>query len=150
MLSSSRGPSRKTVRRHLGKAYHQHRQQLRTVLTRVDAIAITVDIWTKNKISFICLTGHAFNKSYEAIPLVLGFRQFNGPHRSKNITKYILYELKQLNIKHKICAIVGDNGSDIKKSINEIIPGQCISCVSHNINLVVKNGLGLWEKSKTK
>ena len=44
MLSSSRGPSRKTVRGHLGKAYHQHRQQLRTVLTRVDAIAITVDI----------------------------------------------------------------------------------------------------------
>ncbi|CAM4823633.1 unnamed protein product [Rotaria magnacalcarata] len=90
-----RGPTRKTVRRHLDKAYHQYRQQLRTVLARTDAIAITVDIWTKNKISFICLTGHAFNKSYETIPLVLGFRQFHGPHRSKKITKYILYELKK-------------------------------------------------------
>ncbi|CAF5159660.1 unnamed protein product, partial [Rotaria magnacalcarata] len=88
-------------------------------------------------------TGHAFNKSYETIPLVLGFRQFHGPHRSKKITKYILYELKKLNIENKVCAIVGDNGSDIKKSINEIIPGKRISCVAHNINLVVKNGLGL-------
>ncbi|CAF2121014.1 unnamed protein product, partial [Rotaria magnacalcarata] len=142
-----RGPSRKTVRRRLGVAYHQYRQQLRTTLARINAIAITVDLWTKNRTSFICLTGHAFNKVYESTPLVLGFRQFSGPHLSKSIKKYILYELKQLNIENKICAIVSDNGSDIKKAISEIKPGQRISCIAHNINLVVKNGLGLWEKS---
>ncbi|CAM4850100.1 unnamed protein product [Rotaria magnacalcarata] len=136
---SSRGPSRKTVRRRLGVAYHQYRQQLRTTLARINAIAITVDLWTKNRTSFICLTGHAFNKVYESTPLVLGFRQFSGPHLSKSIKKYILYELKQLNIENKICAIVSDNGSDIKKAISEIKPGQRISCIAHNINLVVKN-----------
>ncbi|CAF4338562.1 unnamed protein product, partial [Rotaria magnacalcarata] len=100
-----RGPSRKTIRRRLGVAYHQYRQQLRSTLAHVNTIAITVDIWTKNKQSFICLTGHAFNKKYESIPLVLGFRHFAGPHKSKSIKKYILYELKQLQIEDKICAI---------------------------------------------
>ena len=92
--------------------------------------------------------GHAFNKKYESIPLVLGFRQLAGPHRSKIIKKYILYELKQLKIEDKICAVVSDNGRDIKKAINDINPGHRISCVAHTINLVVKNGLGLWEKSE--
>ncbi|CAF3309353.1 unnamed protein product, partial [Rotaria sp. Silwood2] len=145
-----RGPTRKTVRRRLGVEYHEYRQQLRTTLARVEAIAITVDIWTKNKTSFICLTGHAFNRIYESIPIVLGFRQFNGSHRSKKIKKYILYELKQLEIENKICAIVSDNGRDIKKATNDIKPGQRISCIAHNINLVVQNGLGLWEKSTKK
>ncbi|CAF1270309.1 unnamed protein product, partial [Rotaria sordida] len=110
------GPSHKIVRSRLGLAYHQYRQQLRTTLARVDAIAITVDTWTKNKISFICLTGQAFNKTYESIPLILGF--------------------------HKICAIVSDNDGDIKKAINDMKPGERFSCIAHNINLVVKNGLG--------
>ncbi|CAM4807921.1 unnamed protein product, partial [Rotaria magnacalcarata] len=163
-----RGPSRKTIRRRLGVAYHQYRQQLRTTLAHVNTIVITVDIWTKNKQSFICLTGHAFNKKYESIPLVLGFRHFAGPHKSKSIKKYILYELKQLQIEDKICAIVSDNGGDIKKAVNDIKPDQRISCIAHpgrrvpavssgrndrpghNINLVVKNGLGLWEKSEKK
>ncbi|CAF3159172.1 unnamed protein product, partial [Rotaria sp. Silwood2] len=66
------------------------------------------------------------------------------------IKKYILYELKQLEIENKICAIVSDNGRDIKKATNDIKPGLRISCIAHNINLVVQNGLGLWEKSTKK
>ncbi|CAF3937245.1 unnamed protein product [Rotaria sp. Silwood1] len=145
-----RGPGRKTVRRRLGILYHEYRQQLGEVLASIPAIAITVDIWTKKKKSFICLTGHVFNKKYVSIPLVLGFRRFTGSHESQNIKKYILYELQRLNIQDKVCGIVGDNGSDIKKAINEIKPGERFSCTAHNINLVVKNGLGLWEKTKKK
>lgn len=146
----SLGPSRKTISRRLGVAYHKYRQDLRNTLAHVESIALTVDIWTKNKISYICLTGHAFNKVYEAIPIVLGFRRFVGPHKSKNIKKYILYELKQWNIEDKICAIVSDSGRDIKKAVEEIKPGQRISCFAHNLNLVVKNGLALWDKKEEK
>ncbi|CAF1439044.1 unnamed protein product, partial [Rotaria magnacalcarata] len=35
---------------------------VRATLASIRAIAITVDIWTKKQTSFICLTGHAFNK----------------------------------------------------------------------------------------
>ena len=82
--------------------------------------------------------------------MVLGFRRIAGSHESENIKKYILFELQRLNIQEKVCGIIGDNGSDIKKAINEIKPGERLSCTAHNINLVLKNGLGLWEKTKKK
>jgi hypothetical protein len=146
----SRGPSRKTVRRRLGLSYHAYRTELRTTFASINTIAITVDISTKKQTSFICLTGHVFNSKYESIPLVLGFRRLCGPHRAKNIEKYIRYELRRLQIEDKVCAIVSDNGSNIKKAVNDIKPGQRFSCIAHDINLVVTNGLKIWETSETK
>lgn len=78
--------------------------------------------------------------------MVLGFRHLVGTHRADKIKKYILYELDQLQIKDKVCAIVSDNGADIVKAINDIMPGKRFSCAAHDLNRVVKNGLGLWNK----
>ncbi|CAF3586880.1 unnamed protein product [Rotaria socialis] len=133
-----------------GLSYHKYRKELRATLTSVRAIAITVDIWTKKQTSFICLTGHAFNKKYESIPIVLGFRRLSGAHRANNLKNYIIYEMQQLDIEEKACAIVSDNGSDIKKAINDIKPGERFSCFAHDINLVVKNGLKIWEPIEKK
>ncbi|CAF3380730.1 unnamed protein product [Rotaria socialis] len=144
------GPSRKTVRRQLGLSYHKYRKELCATLASVRAIAITVDIRTKKQTSFICLTGHAFNKKYESIPIVLGFRRLSGAHRANNLKNYIIYEMQQLDIEEKVCAIVSDNGSDIKKAINDIKPGERFSCFAHDINLVVKNGLKIWEPIEKK
>ena len=146
----SYGPSRKTVRRHLGYSYHAYREELRTTLASVNSIAIAVDVTTKKQVSYICLTGHAFNSKYEAIPLVLGFRRLSGSHRAYKLKKYITYELKQLQIEEKICAFVTDNGTDIKKAVNDIQPGKRISCFAHDLNRVVKNGLQIWAKEKQK
>ncbi len=144
----SRGPNRKTIRRRLGLSYHKYRAELRATLASVRAIALTIDMWTKKRTTFICLTGHAFNNKYESIPLILGFRRLSGPHQANNIKNYILYELQQLDIVDKICAIVSDNVSDIKKAVNDLKLGQRFSCIAHNINLVVKNGFDLWDKPK--
>lgn len=148
ILIFSYGPSRKTVRQHLGYSYHAYREELRTTLASINSIAITVDVCTKQQMSFICLTGHAFNKVYQSISLVLGFRRLSGSHRAEELKKYIIYELKQLNIENKVCAIVSDNGADIVKAINEIKPGQRFSCFAHDLNRVVKNGLQIWMKPK--
>ncbi len=75
----SRGPNRKTIRRRLGLSYHKYRAELRATLASVRAIALTIDMWTKKRTTFICLTGHAFNNKYESIPLILGFRRLSGP-----------------------------------------------------------------------
>jgi hypothetical protein len=130
--------------------YHQYREELCLTLAKVKSIALTVDIWTKNKTSFLCLTGHVFSKTFESVPLVLGFRHFVGAHTADKIKRYIIYEITQLQIKHKVSAIVSDNGSDIKKAINDIKYGLRLSCLAHNINLVVKNGLDLYDNPKKK
>lgn len=89
-----------------------------------------------------------FNNQYQSVAIVLGFRQLSGSHHAENIKNYIVYELRQLQIEDKICGIVSDNGSDIVKAINDIMPGKRYSCLAHDINRVVKNGLKLSEPKK--
>ena len=130
--------------------YYKYREELRSTLVNVKSIALTVDIWTKNKTSFLCLTGHLFNKRFETVPLVLGFRHFVGPHEADNIKCYIIHEITQLHIKQKVSAIVSDNGSDIRKAINDIKPVLHFSCLAYDINLVIKNGLTLHDTPEKK
>ncbi|CAF1570757.1 unnamed protein product, partial [Adineta steineri] len=47
--NDNRGPPRKTIRSTHTSVYHQYREELRSTLAGVKAIALTVDIWTKNK-----------------------------------------------------------------------------------------------------
>ena len=130
--------------------YYKYREELRSTLVNVKSIVLTVDIWTKNKTSFLCLTGHIFNKRFETFPLVLEFHHFFGPHQADNIKRYIIYEITQLHIEQKVLAIVSDNGSDIRKAINDVKPGLRFSCFAHDINLVVKNGLTLHDTPEKK
>jgi len=58
--------------------------------------------------------------------------------------------LKQLQIEDKVCGFVTDNGSDIVKAINGIKFGQRFSCIAHDLNRVVKNGLQLWDTKRKK
>lgn len=149
-LSRSEPPNRKTVRRNLAQLYSQYRCRLRKALANIYHISLTTDIWTSKRTSFICLTGHMFNNKFQLIPLVLGFRRISGPHLGDNIRTYIRYELGQLAIENKIDAITSDNGSDVKKTTSSIEFGHGFWCFAHCLNLVVRNGLGIWTKTQTK
>ncbi|CAF4082043.1 unnamed protein product [Adineta steineri] len=78
VLFTKRGPVRKTIRRNVTSLYDQYREELRSTLAGVKAIAFTVDIWTKNE-------------TFESIPLVLGFNYFSDPHQADNIRRYIIH-----------------------------------------------------------
>lgn len=145
---SSQGPNRKTVRRRIGLLYHEYRQKMRDVLAKVQHIALTTDVWTKRRTSFLCLTGHTFNEKYQLVSVVLGFRRLSGQHLGDTIRNYIRYELNQLGIAEKICGITSDNGSDIKKATKSVEFGHRFWCLAHCLNLIVRNGLTLWPKPK--
>ncbi|CAF0946262.1 unnamed protein product [Adineta steineri] len=78
VLFTKRGPVRKTIRRNVTSLYDQYREELRSTLAGVKAIAFTVDIWTKNE-------------TFESIPLVLGFNYFSDPHQADTIRRYIIH-----------------------------------------------------------
>ena len=107
---------------------------------------MTCDLWrSPQRTNYISLTGHVFTKQYESVPIVLGCRRIIGRHLSTTIESYIEYELKRLNIRPKqIISITTDNGSDLKKATFSFKFGDRISCMGHNLNSVVKNGLCLW------
>lgn len=147
-VSGYKGPDRKIVRSKIAVLYSSYTKRLRSVLSKIDFLALTCDLWRSSKrIYFISLTGHVFTNKYETIPIVLGCRRIIGRHLSTNIERYIDFELTRLNIKpEQIVSITTDNGSDMKKATSSFKYGTRISCMGHNFNLVVKNGLCLWKE----
>ena len=144
------GPHRTTIRQKIAAIYSSYTIKLRSVLANIDFLALTCDLWRSSKrVYFISLTGHLFTKTYESVPIVLGCRRVVGRHLSSIIQRYITFELNRLNIKQEqIISITTDNGSEMKKATSTFKFGNPMSCMAHNLNLVVKHGLCLWKEPK--
>jgi hypothetical protein len=144
-----KGPHRKTVRSRIAFLYSKYTAKLRQLLPKVGPIALTSDLWRSSKrISFISLTAHIFTENYETIPIVLGCRRIIGAHLATTIERYIKYELNRYDIKQEqLISITTDNGSNMKKATS-VKFGDRISCMAHNLNLVVNKGLRLWIEPK--
>jgi len=117
-------------------------------LEKIKFISLTTDLWKNKKLRyFLTLTAHFFTKDFKFNSIILSFRKFSKSHTAINITKFIETELMQLNVLEKVVSITTDNeasvaaaGSKIRDEISRV------SCMCHNLNLVVKNGLKLWIK----
>ncbi|CAF4765705.1 unnamed protein product, partial [Rotaria sp. Silwood2] len=132
------GPHRKTVRKRIAALYSSYTSKIRVVLSKIDFIALTCDLWRSSKrVYYISLTGHIFTSQYETVPLVLGCRRVIGRHLSTTIERYIEFELSRLRIKpEQIVSITTDNGPEMKKATSTLKFGNRISCMAHNLNLV--------------
>lgn len=142
-----RPPHRTTIRRYLAAQYAEHRKVLRAILPNVGSIALTTDLWKSGRrMHFLCITAHCFTDDFECVPLIIGFRRFSGRHLGSRIRLYIEHELDSLGVDRKcIVAITTDNGSDVKLATGFGF-GQRMSCLAHNIHLIITNGLSLWRK----
>ncbi len=117
-------------------------------MEKIKFISLTTDLWkNKKQRYFLTLTAHFFTKDFKFNSIILSFRKFSKAHTAINITKFIETELMQLNVLEKVVSITTDNeasvaaaGSNISNAISRV------SCMCHNLNLVVKNGLKLWIK----
>ena len=144
------GPHRVTVQKRLKPLYHEMRQKMKEELKKVNHVALTTDFWKSLSGSyFLCLTVHYFNKDFDYINLVAGFRRVKGEHTSERIKKFISYEIEKLQIKDKVVSITTDNANDIKSATSTGF-GIRFSCAAHLLNLIVQNGLILWRKPNAK
>ncbi|CAF1226913.1 unnamed protein product [Rotaria sordida] len=142
------GPHRKTVARRLRLLYNKYRKELKCILMELNDISLTTDIWQNSCQSyFIVLTAHFYEKDYRYTSLVIGFRQFMGPHDAVQIIRYINYEIDRLEIRYKLRSITTDNGVNIKSATQNNDFGVRIGCYFHNINLIISQGLDLWKKN---
>ena len=93
-MSGYVGPHRATVARRLHKLYLQHRKDLKRILMKLNDISLRTDLWKNSRHThFIVLTAHFYDKYYGYTSLVIGFRQFVGPHDAVQIKRYINYEI---------------------------------------------------------
>ena len=102
------------------------------------------------KLEYFCtITAHFFGNDFHYQSLILSFRKFEKSHNSENIGKFLSKQLVKLNIEDKIVSITTDNEAAVAKACSKLGNSSVrISCMCHNLNLVVKNGLKLWIKPK--
>lgn len=143
-------PHRVTVAKRLHQLYLQYRKDLRRVLMQLSDISLATDLWKNTRHNhFIVLTAHFHDKHYKYKSVIIGFRQFIGPHDGLQIKKYINYEIDRLQIRYKLRSITTDNGPNVRSATERGDFGVRIACYCHNINLIISTGLLLWkEKAK--
>ncbi len=143
-----RGPSRQTVRKHLDKLYQERRSFLKEKFKTIPFISLTTDIWMNlRRHHFLVITAHYHDEHYQLFSDVISFRCFRGRHLAVRLRKFLLNEIKKLNIESKIFSITTDNGSDIKSATSSQEFGIRFSCDAHNINRTISTGLDLWKKT---
>ena len=126
--------------------YKDYIVNLKKFLQKIDKIALTSDLWKNKKLEyFLTLTGHFLTKESNFHSMVLSFRKFAKRHTANNISEFINKELLKLEIKDKIVAITTDNEASVVLACSNLGDNiKRISCMNHNLNLIVKNGLKLW------
>lgn len=131
-------PTRQTIARKLNAKYKAYKSKLKETLCSVSDLALTTDMWKNRHLChFLGLTVHYFNRNFEYVSLIIGFKKFNGRHLSDRLNRFIDNELNKLDIKPLVRGITSDNGADMKKATSSGF-GDRVSCFCHNLNLTLK------------
>ncbi|MBY0580649.1 MAG: hypothetical protein K2P53_03070 [Rickettsiales bacterium] len=138
-------PHRKTIANRLRKKYYQYKNDLKDELKSVTHIALATDLW-KNRVGsyWLCITAHYLTKKFKYRSKVVCFRRFYGRQLSNRLTTFVQKEINKLEIDNKVISITTDNAEDIKKAMGSI--ALRLSCICHNLNLVLNHGMKLWIK----
>jgi hypothetical protein len=140
---------RKTVARQIVKRFNTHFNKLKDKLKKANHISLTTDVWkSKHLTYFIVLTAHFFDDNFKYHSLKIAFKKMNGRHLSSHLASVIQQELKALEI-NNVISITTDNASDIVKATSNGF-GNRISCLCHNLNLIVKSLINFSTKESKK
>jgi len=147
-----RGPTRQTVVKRLKHMYKKHRSTVRHHFSTISDISLSADVCQSNRrYHFIRLSAHYYDDQYLLNSTVIAFRRFPGKHSSNRIEHFVINEIEKLNLQTKIRSLTTNNGYDIPSaSQNKSIIGIRISCLIHMLNLIIRNGLWLFNTPKGK
>lgn len=141
-------PDRRTFAKRVNQKYFEYIMNLKLNLPRDRPFAYTADTWKcSTRHFFICLTGHTFNDDMQLVSLLLSFRRLTGRKLSKNLYRYLKYELNRFGLNECTSAgITTDGGSDITAATKSGEFGYRFHCVAHLLNLVVDKGVCIWKR----
>ena len=106
--------NRFTLRNHIYDDFATRRAILKLEL-EVDCISIsfTLDMWTApNRTPIFAIIGHWWTADFQEREEVFEFIEVTGSHDGRALATIVLALLEELNIKHKLFAICGDNAGN--------------------------------------
>lgn len=105
---------RKTISEILLRSRSKLKNEIADLLSNVDSVALTFDLWSARKGSrgFGCLTAHYISPDWELEELILQFKQMSYPHDAETIKKYIKKTIEANSLDGKVISITTDNASN--------------------------------------
>jgi hypothetical protein len=157
--------SRHTLRQRLLEDFDQYRVKLKEELAATcKTIALSLDVWTsKNHLPILGVIGHWLTEDFGYRERVLEFTELHGPHSGENLATAIEELLVELDLKHKLLSITGDNASNNERMVLQLFEnlqksgantlfcglGSYVRCLAHIINLIVKDILSTLKSGNT-
>ncbi|CAD0205153.1 unnamed protein product [Chrysodeixis includens] len=134
-------PSRTTLRRWLDDKYEVISETIKTMLSSIEDITLTTDIWsdTLNMKSFLGITAH-FGIDIELHSVTLGVYELGERHTSDYLSEILVKVCQDWRIdQENVTAVVTDNAANIVKAI-ELTFGKRkhIPCFAHTLNLAAE------------
>ena len=124
-------------------------------------ISITSDGWSSqiNMLPFISTTAHFYDENIKKVNICLGLDYFPHPHTGDKIAEKWLKKFEEFEICDKIISLTTDNASNMIKAVTDLNSLlrethnsennlEHIFCSSHCLNLIVKEGFDVFNKSK--
>ncbi|XP_074108741.1 E3 SUMO-protein ligase ZBED1-like isoform X1 [Cotesia typhae] len=109
-------------------------------LEAIDSFSMTADVWTETKTSrnFLGCTVHYVEEN-SLKTLTLDMIELTDRHTSENISKQFENILVKWNIpKHKVTAVVTDNGANMVKAVNDTFGvHKGLRCFAYSLNLAM-------------
>ncbi|KAJ6804146.1 putative zinc finger BED domain-containing protein RICESLEEPER 2-like [Iris pallida] len=147
--------SRAIIRNECIKLHAYEKNKFKIMLTSVEKISLTSDLWTSNQtIGYMCLTAHFMNSEWILQKPILNFCSLPPPNTGFSIADAIFHCLLDWGIESKVSTITLDNASSndsvvryLKDSFSRIgklfFKGKIfhVRCCVHILNLMVQDGL---------
>ncbi|RVE41085.1 hypothetical protein evm_014266 [Chilo suppressalis] len=125
-------------------------KQIKDLLTQIEKISFTTDIWTEpsSNVSLLSLTAHGINGDFRRLKVILKCHTFDGRHTGDLVLENIKSMLMEWDVvKEKIHCFVRDSGSNMIRAMKlGDIPD--VSCTIHQLQLCVRTLLDCDEDIK--
>ena len=136
-------PVRNSIKKFIIKKYESVSVIFKTLLSNVNNVSLTTDIWTDFQMrSYLGVTVH-FVHNLKLVSATLGVVNLGESHTADYISKELVELLGHWEIPHdKILAFVTDNGANMVKAITTTFSSnRHVRCFGHTLNLVCENSL---------
>ena len=136
-------PSQETIRIMIQKAFKYTLPQLKDLVkNNATSISSTLDLWTsRNKQGYLGVMCSFIDQEWKLKEFMLTIEYVRYPHTSENILETLEFIFNGWEIRDKIFNITTDNGSNVKKAINNMENVEWLGCTAHTLQLVVGKGM---------
>jgi hypothetical protein len=128
-----------TTCRHM---YRSLMEKVKEEISICESVALTTDTWTSNVTdSYITVTAHFINKSWELCTRVLCPSEMPERHTGENIAIRLNQAVEHWNIQ-SVSAVVHDNAANANSGVSQT-GWPHFGCVAHTLQLCINSGLGV-------